>query len=155
MVRRMLDRRGSIYPCDDNRRVFQQRQSVLGHKAACHSHPCPALITPTFCHCYFRWTSLQTATSRPTFAKRKPPSPLRAVISSQGLLGGKKNPVRELNCSLSHRACLFFSCLNDKLGHNIEQKAVTSFILLVLRLLLLLLHPAGFPQSPWPPQLRQ
>jgi hypothetical protein len=44
-------------------------------------------ITTILCHWYFRWTILQTATSRPTFAKRKPPSPLRAVISSQGLLG--------------------------------------------------------------------
>jgi hypothetical protein len=44
-------------------------------------------ITTILCHWYFRWTILQTATSRPTFAKRKPPSPLRAVISSQGLPG--------------------------------------------------------------------
>jgi hypothetical protein len=26
-------------------------------------------ITTILCHWYFRWTSLQTATSRPTFAK--------------------------------------------------------------------------------------
>jgi len=50
---------------------------VQGNKSTIKETPSPLKMPiPTIlCHWYFRWTILQTATSRPTFAKRKPPAP--------------------------------------------------------------------------------